>query len=55
VPQEFVGVRDRFGESGRAGELLTKFNLDAAAIKQAVRRAIDRKKKFAKKLEDEIC
>lgn len=44
VPQEFVGIRDRFGESGSAQELLEAYGLDEEAIKQAVTRVIARKK-----------
>lgn len=44
VPMERVGVRDTFGESGKPQELLDKYGLDAASIKEAVRKAISRKK-----------
>ena len=43
APCEFVGVQDRFGKSGEFEELLGYFNLDAAAIVEAVKRARDRK------------
>ena len=43
VPQEFIGVQDRFGESGTPGELLTAFYLDVPDIKMAVKKAIGRK------------
>lgn len=43
TPIEFVGVDDRFGESGTPTELLTHFGLDAAGITAAVRRALARK------------
>ena len=43
VPCEFVGVQDRFGKSGEFEELLGYFNLDAAAIVEAVKRARGRK------------
>ena len=42
-PCEFVGVQDRFGKSGGFEELLGYFNLDAAAIVEAVKRARGRK------------
>ncbi len=45
VPVEFVGVRDKFGESGSAAELLEHFGLDARHIKAAVKLAIQRKKR----------
>ncbi len=44
VPQEFVGVQDRFGESGTAQELLDAYGLDEEAIKQAVTRVLSRKR-----------
>ena len=43
TPMEFVGVRDRYGESGSGQELWAKFGLDASGIKQAVLKAIKRK------------
>ena len=43
APCEFVGVEDRFGKSGEFEELLGYFNLDAAAIVEAVKRAQGRK------------
>ena len=43
VPQEFIGVHDRFGESGTAAELLKAFHLDAEAIMAAATKAISRK------------
>ena len=45
VPMEFVGVRDRFGESGDPFELIEKFGLGTGAIKEAVKRAVARKRK----------
>lgn len=43
VPQEFVGVNDRFGESGEPWELVEKFGMGVKDIKEAARRAINRK------------
>ena len=43
VPQEFVGMRDRFGESGTAAELIEKFGLNSNGIKTAVKKVITRK------------
>lgn len=37
VMMEFIGVRDRFGESGQAGELMEKFGLTANKIAKQVR------------------
>ena len=43
VPQEFIGVHDRFGESGEPAELIEAFGMGVGSIKEAVRRAIKRK------------
>lgn len=43
VPMEYVGMQDRFGESGTADELIEHFGMGASAIKDAVKRALDRK------------
>lgn len=43
VPMEFVGMRDRFGESGDPAELMQAFGLTAAGIADAVKRVIARK------------
>ena len=43
APQEFVGMKDRFGKSGSFEELLTYFDMGAAAIANAVKSAIARK------------
>jgi transketolase len=44
VPMEFVGVRDRFGESGEPNELLEKFGMGVKDIVEAVKKVIARKK-----------
>lgn len=44
VPQEFVGIDDRFGQSGKPEELYKEYKLDAACIVEAVERVIKRKK-----------
>ncbi|HVZ11152.1 MAG TPA: transketolase C-terminal domain-containing protein [Candidatus Paceibacterota bacterium] len=44
VPQEFIGIQDRFGESGTASELIEAFGLGVSHIKAAVKKAISRKK-----------
>ena len=41
--QEYIGIQNRFGESGTSVELLQAFGLDTPAIKSAVRRVISRK------------
>lgn len=43
VPQEYVGVQDRFGESGDPFELIEKFGMGVGSIKDAIRRVIKRK------------
>ena len=43
VPQEYVAVDDRFGESGTPSELLVKFHLDVPDVVAAARRAMERK------------
>lgn len=43
VPQEYIGVQNRFGESGDPFELIEKFGMGISSIKEAVKRAIKRK------------
>lgn len=43
APQEFIGVGDRFGESGEPWELIEKFGMGMEAIKKAVKKVISRK------------
>jgi transketolase len=43
TPIEFVGVQDRFGQSGDPSELIEFYGMGTAAIKDAVRRAYARK------------
>lgn len=43
TPQEFVGVNDSFGESGKPADLMEKYGLNAAAIVEKSIRAISRK------------
>jgi transketolase len=44
VPIEFIGVDDRFGQSGDPFELIEYYGMGSTAIKEAVRRAHARKK-----------
>jgi transketolase len=44
TPMEFIGMHDTFGESGKPSELLKKYKLDKDAIKNAVKKVIERKK-----------
>lgn len=43
VPIEFVGVQDRYGESGTPLELIEAFGMGVGSIKDAVRRVLKRK------------
>lgn len=44
VPQEFVAVRDSFGESGSPAALMAKYGLDTPDIIAAVKKVLSRKK-----------
>ena len=44
TPQEYVGVNDKFGESGTPDELMVKYGLTAPNIVAAAQKAIQRKK-----------
>jgi transketolase len=46
VPMEFVGVDDRFGQSGDPAELIEFYGMGVDAIVAAARRAHDRKKQL---------
>ena len=46
VPIEFVGVKNRFGESGNPNELIEHFGMGVASIKEAVRKVVNRKNVF---------
>ena len=43
VPQEYVGVNDVFGESGKPDELMTKYGIDTPNIVAAAQKVIGRK------------
>jgi len=43
VPQEFIGVRDRFGQSGEPKELIEHYGMGISHIKEAVQKAVARK------------
>lgn len=43
VPIEFVGVQDQFGQSGDPAELIEHYGMGTTSIKEAVRRARNRK------------
>lgn len=42
-PLEIVGVNDKFGESGKPDELMTKYGIDTADVIAAAKRALNRK------------
>lgn len=42
-PQEYVGVHDKFGESGSPDELMTKYGLDTTDVVNAALKVIQRK------------
>ncbi|OGC87133.1 transketolase [Candidatus Adlerbacteria bacterium RIFCSPHIGHO2_02_FULL_54_18] len=44
VPIEFVGIKDRFGQSGEPKELIAYYGMDAAHIEEAAKKAAGRKK-----------
>ena len=43
LPQEFVGVNDSFGESGKPADLMDKYGLNAVSIAEKALKAISRK------------
>lgn len=43
TPQEFIGVRDSFGQSGNPEELIEHYGMGVGAIKEAVHRVLSRK------------
>ncbi|MBI5133771.1 MAG: transketolase family protein [Candidatus Taylorbacteria bacterium] len=44
VPMEFLGVDDRFGQSGTPAELVAHYGMGVSDIKEAVKRVIQRKR-----------
>ena len=44
VPIEFIGVQNRFGESGEPNELIEYFGMGVSHIKEAVKKVLKRKK-----------
>jgi transketolase len=43
VPIEFIGVQNRFGESGQPSELMDHFGMGVRHIIEAAKKAISRK------------
>ena len=50
VPQEFIGVQDRWGESGEPNELIEALGMGVGSIKEAVKKVLTRKKNRLKNL-----
>ena len=48
VPIAYVGMRDRYGTSGTSEELLEYFGLTPAAIAEAARKVIGRKRELSR-------
>jgi transketolase len=44
VPIEFIGVQDRYGESGEPNELIEALGMGVGAIVKAAKKVIARKK-----------
>jgi len=42
VPIEFIGVQDRFGQSGKPAELIEHYGMGVGAIKEAVKKVLER-------------
>jgi len=49
VPMEFVGMKDSFGQSGTAGELIKHYKMDKDAIKEAVKTCLHRQEVLERK------
>lgn len=43
VPMEFVGIKDKFGQSGTPDELIKHYGMDKDSIKEAVKKVLARK------------
>ena len=44
IPLKMVGIRDRFGQSGKLGELMLEYGLTSSEICQAVRSLLKTKR-----------
>lgn len=44
TPIEFIGIKDKFGQSGKPDELIAHYGLDEKSIKEAVKKVLARKK-----------
>ena len=43
IPQEFIGIRDRFGQSGTPAELIEEYGMGKNSIKEAAKKVLTRK------------
>ena len=43
VPMEFIGVQDKFGQSGTPAELIEHYGMGVESIKNAVNKVLKRK------------
>jgi transketolase len=43
VPMEFIGIKDKFGQSGTPKELIEHYEMDKNSIKEAVKKVLSRK------------
>jgi transketolase len=43
VPMEFIGVKDKFGQSGTPDELIEHYGMGVSAIKEAVKKVLNKK------------
>ena len=43
VPIEFIGVKDKFGQSGKPDELIEHYGMDKNSIKEAIKKVLKRK------------
>jgi len=43
VPIEFIGIHDKFGQSGTPNELIKHYGMDKDSIKEAVKKVLKRK------------
>jgi transketolase len=48
VPLEYIGMPDKFGESGEPQQLLKKYGMSAEAMVEAAKKVMKRKSDLAK-------
>ncbi|MBI5358728.1 transketolase family protein [Candidatus Amesbacteria bacterium] len=54
IPMEFIGMQDSFGESGDPDQLLAKYGMSVAKIKEMVKKVIIRKPSYRTRLEERL-